>query len=960
MNLKNFNTKNPSGPKTVIGVSFGTMYCSIAAYHKGVPVSIPDPKGDKVFPSLIYILPDGKVIFGQHARRLQILHPREIISGEWIMRFSERKYSNQEITEIQKNIPVGIVAGQEGNILFEINRKPYKMSIVCSLMLNELKNIAENFLNKKVDEIIISIPDCFYKNSGIFVDSGHQAGFETIKVISRSEAVIKNFARFKSNDSIAVCDLSENIFNISVCKISSDFDIDAIRSDDFLGEDKIVENLIKWVIDDIKKQSGIDLNNDRLAIARIKEAVIRVRLELALKPEREFIPGDFLLKLGTIYKNSPDALEIVLPYIYKDFHYRGLLSHKDIQQIISNIKQQTIKLMQKTMEMEKLRSDPIGEVIILGEKSTISELNSIIKTYWNLDPLCIPEPHETIAKGAFLCSKNRRDVLTLDVTPLSLGVETMRGMMMKIIPRNTIMPATKSLIFSTEEDNQTSVSIHVCQGEFPMAADNITLGKFYIEGIAERTSGLPRIEITFDIDISGVINVTARDLATGKEQKITVSASYNQPKADTFKTDDKKTDVDLFSVEHVASILLDDIFYELSSRRKSFAASEETKNETAEIYKRFKVKNICEGGMGRVYIVSTSGYPALAIKTYKNEFIHDRDAVGRFVREASTWIKLGRHTNIVTAYSIQKISGKPCVFLEYISGGTLQNHILSNTLGVPKALNFSLQICEGMNFAYNKLSIVHRDLKPANILITDNGIVKITDFGLVKALDYLPVDMEVKEGESDSVFLSKVGIVAGTPAYMSPEQFRTPGFVDTRSDIYSFGVMFYEMLTGRLPFKTNNFMEYESKHLDEKPFNPTLLNHKIPEYVSFVVMKCLQKYPEKRYQTFSELKTDLKRAYEKTGGHFPEILNTGLSTAHDLTLDGFLLLNLNNYIEATAYFDNAIDLDSGYGLAWAGKGVSLLKAGKNDGAINCFHKTLEINPDIKIVQKIKRLCEINQ
>jgi molecular chaperone DnaK len=946
---------NSSGSKEVIGISFGSLYCAIAVNCEGVPISVLDSEGYNVFPSLIYILPDGKFLVGQQAKRLQVVLPQEIISGDWIMQFGGRNYNNEEIIEIQKKIPVKISIDQEGKILFEIKQKTYNLTIVCAMMLKKFKDTAEIFLGKKVDEAVVSIPDCFYQNSSFIIDSGHQAGFSTVTVVSRSEAVVKNFSKFKRKDSIAICDLSENIFNISIGKICDGFNIDINKSDNILGEERIMENLVKWVIHDFKRQYGIDLQDDRIAVARIKDAVNRARLELAIKPEREFIPRGSLLELGTTSRNSPDSTEVLLPFLYKDHHYDGALTYRDIQQIIADIKQQTISLMQKTIEKEKLTSHSIDEVIILGEKSTISELNSTIKTYWNRDPLCVPEPHETGAKGALLCSKNYRGVLSLDVTPLSLGVETMRGMMMVIIPRNTIIPTRESLIFSTEEDNQTSVEIQVCQGERPMATENIKLGKFSIEGISPKPKGLTRIEIAFDIDINGIVKVTAKDLATGKEQKITIAATSHLSKDELDKIANEKGGEDLFSIEHIAEIILDELCYGPKGERNSFRTSEESKNEEMEIFNRFTMKNIYEGGMGRVYIVSTPGHKTFAIKTCKNEFVHSSDAIEQFVREASTWIKLGKHKNIVVAYSIQKIVGKPCIFLEYISGGTLRNYILSNTSNISKSLNFSLQICEGMDFAYNKLRLVHRDLKPDNILITDNGIAKITDFGLVKALDYLPDDIEVKEGKLNGIFLSKVGIVAGTPAYMSPEQFIMPKFVDTRSDIYSFGVMFYEILTGRLPFTASTFGEYELKHINGNPFDPMILNQKIPEEVSLIVMKCLQKYPEKRYQTFQDLKMDIKRIYEKMGGSYSGTVNTGLSTAHDLTLDGFLLLNLNNYKEAMDYFNNAIDLDSKYGLAWAGKGTSLFKVGKFNDAKSCFYKTLEINPDLKIIEKIKTL-----
>jgi serine/threonine protein kinase len=267
---------------------------------------------------------------------------------------------------------------------------------------------------------------------------------------------------------------------------------------------------------------------------------------------------------------------------------------------------------------------------------------------------------------------------------------------------------------------------------------------------------------------------------------------------------------------------------------------------------------------------------------------------------------------------IEKISNKLFILMEFIDGGTLRDYLNNSVSNITKSIDLALQICEGMEYACSRLHLVHRDLKPENILLTQTGVAKIADFGL-----------------------------AETPQYMSPEQFKAPKYVDTRSDVYSFGVMFYEMVTSKRPFTANTFEEYESKHLDDPPLNPMLLNSKIPKEICSILMKCLEKYPEKRYQTFHDLKNDIKMAYEKLDGYYLEPEVTGLLTAFDLTFDGFILANLNEFEDAANCFNAAINIDAEYTLSWVGKGVSLLKNQKISDAKDCFSKASKLDPGLK-------------
>jgi len=386
-------------------------------------------------------------------------------------------------------------------------------------------------------------------------------------------------------------------------------------------------------------------------------------------------------------------------------------------------------------------------------------------------------------------------------------------------------------------------------------------------------------------------------------------------------------------------------------RRREWAVGDKLLN-------RFEIKGVLKGGMGVVYIALDHEWNQhFAIKTFQDKFLWNEEIINRFMAEAETWVNLERHTNIVFANFIMKIEGKPLIFLECIDGGDLGQFV--GRLDIPQALNFAIQFCTGMDYAYNKLGIIHRDIKPGNVMVARDDrfrfgySLKVSDFGLVKTA-HISAEFisrsEVKEiiGEAS---LTQFGASFGTPEYMPPEQFLDARKVDTRGDVYSAMVMLYQMFTGVLPFQVSwktqkeRFEKYKEKHLYEKPINPMSINPKIPERLGRLMMKCLEKKTENRYQSFKELKNDLIEIYNDcTGEKYVIIGKKEPLTEIDWNNKGGALDNLGRHREAIECYDKALDINPGYADAWYNKGLALYDLGRRGEAIECFDKALGINP----------------
>jgi serine/threonine protein kinase len=360
---------------------------------------------------------------------------------------------------------------------------------------------------------------------------------------------------------------------------------------------------------------------------------------------------------------------------------------------------------------------------------------------------------------------------------------------------------------------------------------------------------------------------------------------------------------------------------------------------------RYEIITILQGGMGEVCIAYDHEHrEAVAIKTLRDEFMAEKDAVERFIREAEIWATLERHKNIVRAMYVLDIHGKPHIMLEYVAGGDLRGTMKRSRLSIPRILECSMDLCRGMGFAYRKLGIVHRDIKPENCMITGDGVLKVTDFGIAAFLGEMSHSSGGRE-DRENTGLTRTGLFIGTIPYASPEQLSDTKGVDTRSDIYSFGIMLYEMLIGRTPFRSDDLNACINGHLFTEPPDPCMERNDIPRELGNIVLKCMAKEKEKRFQAFDELERPLQKLYRaSTGGLYPEPEGEKALTSWELLNKGASLSALGRELDAIRYYDRALEINPRYAKAWFNKGASLFVLGRNDEALECNERALKINP----------------
>ena len=504
----------------IIGIDLGTTNSVVAVMEGGEAVVVTNPEGSRLTPSVLAFTKTGERLVGQVAKRQAVTNPENTVFS--IKRFMGRRYD--EVTEEMKMVPYSVASAPNGDVRIKIMSEEYAPAQLSAMVLQKLKQAAEEYLGEAVTKAVITVPAYFNDaQRQATKEAGRIAGLEVMRIVNEPTAAALAYGLDKKKEeTIVVYDFGGGTFDISILEVGEGVvEVKATNGDTHLGGDNLDQRIIEWIGSEFKKSDGIDLSKDRMALQRLREAAEKAKMELS----------------------SVMETDINLPFITADNtgpkHLQMKLTRARFEQLVEDLFQRTVGPTKQALSDAGLDPSKIDEVVLVGGSTRIPRVQQLVKDLFGRDPHKGVNPDEVVAIGAAIqagvLAGEVKDLLLLDVTPLSLGIETLGGVLTTLIPRNTTIPTRKSETFSTAADSQTSVEVHVLQGERPLARDNRTLGRFQLVGIPPAPRGVPQVEVTFDIDANGIVNVSAKDMGTGKEQKITITASSGLSKDEVEK-----------------------------------------------------------------------------------------------------------------------------------------------------------------------------------------------------------------------------------------------------------------------------------------------------------------------------------------------------------------------------------------------------------------------------------------
>ena len=497
----------------IIGIDLGTTNSVVAVMEGGEPTVIPSSEGGNLIPSVVAInTKTGERLVGRVARNQAVVNPENTVFS--VKRFMGRKFSDAEVKDAAKLMPYKVSAASNGDVRIRLSEREYSAPEISAMILQKIKADAEAYLGETVDQAVITVPAYFNDaQRNATKDAGKIAGLEVLRIINEPTASSLSYGLADRNEGIiAVYDLGGGTFDISILEVADGvFEVKSTNGDTYLGGDNFDDRIINWIADQFKQENGIDLREDRQALQRLKEAAEKAKIELS----------------------TTLSAEINLPFITADAsgpkHLNMSLSRAKLESLVDELVRKSIEPCRKALQDAGLSTGDVEAVLLVGGMTRMPAIQEAVKGFFGKEPTKGVNPDEVVALGAAIqagvLGGDVKDILLLDVTPLSLSVETLGSVATPMIERNTTIPSKKSQVYSTAADSQTQVEIHIVQGERPMAADNKSLGKFILDGVPPAPRGMPQIEVTFDIDANGILNVSAKDKATGREQAITITAS---------------------------------------------------------------------------------------------------------------------------------------------------------------------------------------------------------------------------------------------------------------------------------------------------------------------------------------------------------------------------------------------------------------------------------------------------